>query len=74
MKTPLFLPLLFLGLPLLTVLARENSEAARVAPAAQVSPTAGQCDADALPKKKSTTTPTAPTKRHQPATPKHLFM
>ena len=74
MKTPLLAPLLFLGLPLLTVLAREHSEAARVAPVAQVSPTTGQCEADTSPKKKSSTTPTAPTTRNQPATPKHLFM
>lgn len=75
MKIPLLAPLLFFFFPLPTsVLARENSDAARVAPAAQVSPAAGQCDADVSAKKKSTTTPTAPTTRNQPATPKHLFM
>ena len=74
MKNLLLSQLLFVGVPLMTVLIRESTEVIPTAAPAPVSPAAGRGESDAAPKKNSSPAPTAPAARHQPAAPKHLFM
>ena len=74
MKFSLLPHLLLIGVPLLSMLAREAAEPSPMTSAAQVSPADGHHREKTAPKKNDSShaDPAAPSP--PPATPKHLFM
>jgi hypothetical protein len=74
MRIPFLPHLLLVGLPLVSALVGEASEAPPAKPATQVAPAANQRDPNAAQKKNSSNGANAPTSRSPSSPPKYLFM